>query len=563
MRRSYAPVLLAGLLAGAIALGGITGVAAAQSGTPAASDHVLRVDWGSFPDTFDPQKSEHWSQTGVSYLDYEGLTRIDEHLATVPAAAESWEFSDDGLTLIFHLRQNLTYADGTPLTAERFRYAIERTCDPRTEAPYASVLFDIAGCELLSATDAADAVALDTARGALGVEALDDRTLRIQLLNPAAYFPTVASLWVLYPVQQEAVEANPEGWWKDPASRVGNGPFRMTTVEPVADVPTTIAFAANERYWGGHPALDGVEYVILPEGYAPGAGLELYKRGELDMAYPPAEIMPGIESDPVLSQELLRYTVATTEILFFNLDREPFQDKKVREAFAYAFDREAFCRELGFGTCTATLSWIPEGVPGHIETDAYAFDPERARQALAESSYGGPAELPEIFWDYVADDPPSVDTAEWFAAQFREVLGVELTLRTLSEEEIEAQFDDPATWPQVDFWSWVQDYPDPQNWLSTFWTCDSTVFASKVGYCNEEFDALVARADAEFDAETRLALYEEAGQMLVADAPAIFLDNPFTQLLVKPYVTGYTVTSIDQYFPGQQTPLTIDVERAG
>ena len=90
---------------------------------------------GGFPETFDPQRD--LTQPAVSGLDYEGLTRIDEEMNTVPGAAESWAFSDDGLVLTFHLRDNLTYADGSPLTAERFRYAVERACDPQTAAPLA------------------------------------------------------------------------------------------------------------------------------------------------------------------------------------------------------------------------------------------------------------------------------------------------------------------------------------------------------------------------------------------------------------------------------------------
>ena len=209
-------------------------------------DKVFRVRMPRWPDTLDPQKLSFVEEVTVSALDYEGLTRLDENLQTVPAAAESWEFNAEGTALTFHLRDGLVYNDGSPLTAERFRYAIERACDPNTAATYAAILFDITGCEALYtslsappapqalATPGAEQVrsqsAYEAAKAALGVRAIDDRTLEVQLTHPVPYFPTVASTAVFYPVKLESVSAGGEAWAQDPAQRIGNGPFRMTTL---------------------------------------------------------------------------------------------------------------------------------------------------------------------------------------------------------------------------------------------------------------------------------------------------------------------------------------------
>jgi oligopeptide transport system substrate-binding protein len=259
-----------------------------------------------------------------------------------------------------------------------------------------------------------------------------------------------------------------------------------------------------------------------------------------------------------LSGDLVRTPIGATIRLDFNLTREPFTDKKVREAFAYGFDRERYCRQVLFSLCAPTLSWIPPGVHGAIETDAYAFDPEKARQALADSSYGGPAELPEVIWYYGEDSDEDLTEAEWLAAQYRAVLGVELTLVPLADDEWDPLFADPATAPQLSRNGWFQDYPDPQYWLGPVWTCAAPY--NQFGYCNPAFDALTARADAELDPEARVALYEEAGRILVDDVPAIFLYNWLDVGLVKPFVTGYATTAID-YWPGWTSLLTIDVER--
>jgi oligopeptide transport system substrate-binding protein len=544
-----------------VLLPALPGVTTAQE---TSGDNVLRVRMPFWPETLDPQKTSYVDEIAVSALDFEGLTRLDSNLQTVPAAAESWEFNEDGTVVTFHLRDDLVYSDGSPLTAERFRFAIERTCDPNTAAVYASILFDIVGCEALytsltppesegQATPGATAedtgAAYETAKAALGVRAIDDQTLEVQLTQPAPYFPTVASTWVFYPVKEESLAAGDEGWAQDPTQRIGNGPFRMTSFAG----DQLIGFAANEQYWAGRPKLDGIEYVYIED---PQVALEAYRAGDLHITQLSPPQIPEVEADSALTPELVKFPAAVTMNLMFDLKQEPFQDQKVREAFAYAFDRETYCAEVRSGDCVPAFSWIPPGVPGHIEIDAFAFDPEAARQALAESSYGGPENLPEITFFYASDDPSETERSEWLAGHYREVLGVELTLEPVDSTTFASLTKDPASFPQSSLLGWGQDYPDPQNWLSIYWTCGSTIHAGLVGYCNEEFDALIQQADQELDAEQRIALYEEAGQLLVADVPGVFAFNLATVVMVKPDVTGYQATASDYFYPGQWASLT-------
>jgi oligopeptide transport system substrate-binding protein len=551
----------------AFLLPSLPSVAAAQE---TGSAKVLRIRQPFWPDTLDPQVSSYVEEIAVSSLDYEGLTRFDEQLNTVPAAAESWEFNDDGTLLTFHLRDGLTYSDGSPLTAERFRFAIERACDPNTAAVYAPILFDIVGCEAfyssLTAPDAASATpggsatgtdeAYAAAKAALGVRAVDDQTLAVQLTHPAPYFPTVASTWVFYPVKAESLAAG-EAWAQDPAQRIGNGPFRMSDF--AAD--QQIRFTANEHYWAGRPKLDGIDFVYIAD---PQVALEAYRAGDLDITQLGPTQIPEVQADPVLSQELLSVPSANTTNLMFDLKQEPFQDKKVREAFAYGFDRETFCAEVRSGDCVPAFSWIPPGVPGSIETQAYAFDPDKARQALADSSYGGPENLPEMRYFYPSNDPAEAQRAEWLAGHYRDVLGIELRLEPVDSTTLAAMTKDPASFPQISLLGWYQDYPDPQNWLSIYWTCGSTIFAGLVGYCNEEFDAVIAQADQELDPAARGALYEEAGQLLVDDVPSVFAYNLAMVVVVKPEVTGYQATASDAFFPGAWSSLmTLDLRLNG
>jgi oligopeptide transport system substrate-binding protein len=514
------------------------------------AEHVLRVNWGYFPETLDPQLS-HSGQWAVSGgLDYEGLTRIDDELQVGPGAAESWEFSDGGKTLTFRLRDGLVFSDGVPVTAEHFRYAVERLCSPELDSKSAIQLFDVVGCQELF-TSAGDDAATNAARASLGAMALDERTLEMHFDRPAPYFPVTAASWGTIPIRQDLVEAGGPEWWAKPEFRIGNGPFRLVEYQPEGD-DGRLVYARNDRYWGGPTKLDGLEFLFL-DYYDPDT-MEAYRRGELDVNWPAEEIIPGIEADPVLSQELLITRVPGTNYMGFNLTREPFQDQKVREAFAYAFDREGWCLEIQFGACTPTHSWIAPGAPGAIETAAFAFDPEKAREALAASSYGGPENLPEVVWYVISGDANMERDAQWLSSLYRDVLGVELTVTALSEAELDALYDDAGTWPQMDEQVWWAD-PDPRDWFIV-WRCGSDF---NNGYCNPELEAVLDRADAELDPEARIALYEKAGRILVADAPAIFVHQSFGQVLVKPFVTGYSRTALNGEWPGWRNLMTVDV----
>src|SRR5688500_10675300 len=170
------------------------------TGTAAQDGKVLRVMQDTYPDVMDPQKSSYAVEIAVLALAYEGLTRLDTNQETVPAAAESWEYNDDATQITFHLREGLMYSDGTPLTAENFRYAVERTCDPVTAGEYQSILFEIVGCAEfagLGTDEDGNAVEYteedyEAARSALGATVLDDLTLQLDLTNPAPYYHTVA-----------------------------------------------------------------------------------------------------------------------------------------------------------------------------------------------------------------------------------------------------------------------------------------------------------------------------------------------------------------------------------
>lgn len=522
---------------------------------------VLRIHHLVYPDIVDPQKSSFVNEIDILALAYEGLTRLDNNQDTVPAAAESWEYNDDATQITFHLRPDLKYSDGSPLTAENFRYAVERTCDPVTAGEYQSILFGIVGCEEFASLVVDEAgepreytpEEHEAARAALGVRVIDDLTLQVDLVDPTPFFHTIAYTWVFYPVKKEIVDKDPDNWWKTAENHIGNGPFTVASI--AEDQEWT--FKASDMYWQGRPKLDGIDYIYVEDG---AVALEAYRAGDLDIVNLEPPVIPEVLDDATLSQEMVVFPMASTYYMEMNLTKEPFTDLKVREAFAYAFDRETYCAEVRSGDCTPTLSWIPNGTPGAIETTKFGYDPEAAKQALAESSYGGPEGLPEITMSYNGDRSGAQERAEWMAGQYRDILGVEVVLEPVDGTTLISLTKDNATHPQlVSLGGWGQDYPDPQNWLSVYWTCDAT-FAQRVGYCNEEFDRLTHLGDTTIDQAERIKFYEQAGEILVDDQPGSFIMNLAGNFVVKPYVTGYTPIPADSEWPGQfASQMTIDI----
>lgn len=483
-------------------------------------------------------------------LSYEGLTKLDSNLKAVPAAAEKFEFNNTGDAITFTLRSGLKYSDGSPLTSENFRYAIERTCDPNTNGEYQFVLSDnIPGCAEFAKAPISDTVKYNAGKQALerDVRTPDPRTLTIKLTNPAPYFPYIASLWVMYPAKKELIQKGGPDWWKNAANHVGNGPFIMTRYAE----DQLIEYKANPNYWAGRPKLDGFEYVIQEDTQV---ALEAYRSGQLDIMTPDPQQLPAIKGDATLANQLKTYAGANSFAYGFNLTKPPFDDKNVREAFGYAFDRDTYCNVIRNGDCVPIYEWIPEGVAGHLgNVTAYKFDPDKAKQALAQSKYA--KNMPPIELTYSSSDPANQPRAEYVAGQLRDVLGINVKLTPLENKAITAARKSKDTYPQmlVGGQNWFQDYPDPQNWLSLYWSCGG--FAERVGYCNQKLDQILKQADVELDPNKRTDLYKQASQILIDDQPSPFLYSLANKFLVKPEVTGYTPTSADGVWPGERGSL--------
>jgi oligopeptide transport system substrate-binding protein len=537
----------------------VTAAAPEEAKTP-----VLRVNLATYPDIIDPQKSSFVNEIAHLQMIYEGLTRLDGEMNTQPGAAESWEYNEDATQLTFKLREGLKYSDGSLLNAKRYEYALFRNVNPETAGEYAGITDDIAGAaEWRTADPAAEGYDAEALKAGLQVKALDAAgnpctdyeqadclTLQIGLKQPAPYFHTVMSLWVGYPAKEELITEGGENWWNSSKFQIGNGPFILQSLEPFVRG----YFVPNPNYWRGQATYD-LEYSYVTDT---AVSFEAYKNNEFDIVPIGAEDLPVIQADEQLNKEAQIYPGSCTYAVMFHQLKEPFTDQKVREAFAYALDREAWVTDVLNGLGSPTLTWIPKGFPGYKDDETrWGFDPEKAKQALAESTYGSADKLPEITATF-SDTPRNRTRNEWLAAKWKEVLGVDVKLNPVEPTTYTALTKDINTAPQMFILGWCADYPDPQNWLSVYWKTGA--FGERIGYSNTELDALMTQADAELDATKRMDLYAQAQDMLTAGAPVAFMWNNVNQYLVKPWITGVTYTPMDSGWSGVQDPLSITID---
>jgi oligopeptide transport system substrate-binding protein len=514
------------------------------------SGNILRISDITWPDTLDPQKSSFANEIAILQQNYEGLTRFDKDLKTVPAAAESWEYNSDATQVTFKLRSGLKYSDGSPLTAQDFVNAIYRVLDPHSPGDYQTLLFMIKGAEDIMNTEVpTDEAKLADLQKALGVTAPDEQTLVFDLSQSTPYFHTLVGTWTIYPAKQELVDAGGETWYEDPANQIGNGPWQITTIDRSTN---TIEFKANENYWAGRPKLDGLQVRYIDDL---AVALQAYQNDEVDMIPPDPNDVPTIKADPVLGPQYKEYPGSCMRTMAFNLTKAPFDNPKVREAFSYGFDRASYVRDALKDTEVPSLTWIPEGYPGYDASETrFGFDAEKAKQLLAEAGYPNGEGFPEVKLAYASNNPANQARAEYMVQMYQNTLGVTLSAEPVENTTLVNMRKSVETYPQMTQAGWCADYPDPQNWLSVYWQSE-TNFAKNTGYQNAEVDQLLAQADIEIDPAKRAQLYDQAQKLVIGDVPQVMRSVLKSSYMVKPYVKGLDLTPQDSDWPGQITSM--------
>lgn len=448
------------------------------------------------PTQLDPAATGDAGSAAFTAQFFETLTAFDTGLELRPALAESWRVEDGGRRIVFHLRDGLTFSDGTPLRAADVVRSWLRVIDPDAPSPLATLLLDVTGAfEYITGRAEADAVGL-TADDAAGV-------ITVDLVRPAAEFPAV--------VASPTFGIVPPGVGTDPnALRAGDGFVVSGGYRLVAVDETTMTLEANPRYWAGPPALTTITVVTDNGGASP---VEAFERGEVDYTPVAGFDASWIAYDATLGPQLRTVPSLSTQYFGFDAGRPPFDDVRVRQAFAAAIDWRRMAALAVDDPSEVATSMVPPGIPGRSERDLLpAHDPDAARALLAEAGYPGGAGFPDVA---LVTGGTSFDEA--IVTEIGRELGITLRTETMDFDTYFDRLaeDPPAMWSL----SWVADYPGRNDFLGVLL---GTGASNNYGrWSSPEFDAAIAEAGATGDEAATAAAYDRAEAIVQQDAPVI------------------------------------------
>lgn len=504
-------------------------------GSSTPTEQVLRINLSAEPPTFDPAQAQDSQTNTVLKTMYEGLVRMDSEGKEIPGVAESWEISEDGLVYKFKLREDAKWSNGDAVTANDFVFAWKRVLDPATTPapPYSYQLFYIKNAEKFNSGEITDF-------SQVGVVAEDEHTLTVTLENPTPYFLGLTSFYTYYPVHQ-SVEGN-DKWATNKDSMITNGAFTLTQWTTGQKIEVT----KNEQYWDkDNIKLSKIDMSLTPSG---ATELSSYRSGELDYAGAPngeipTDQIPGVSKE--LPEEFHSTGIASTYYYMFNTTAEPFQNAKIRKAFAMALNRQSIVDKVTLGGQIPAYGFVPPGIKGESaqfreevkDTEYFQENAEEAKKLLEEGmKEEGYTTLPKITLIYNSSEAHQ-KLAVAAANMWKTVLGVEVATQN-QEWGVFLETRNNLNY-QIARAGWSADYNDPMTFMDTWTTGNGN---NDSGYANPEYDALIEKAAGEKDLAKRNEYFAQAEKILIQDdmviAPLYYYTNVS---LTKPYLKGVSL----------------------
>lgn len=486
----------------------------------AGKEHIFRYSLVTNPTHIDPALVQDGDTIDVTQQMFEGLMKWDENNKAIPNLAESYTVDKAGTTYTFKIKRGVTFSNGKPLTANDFKYSIERSCDPVLKSETAEeYMGDIVGV-VDKVHGKADSVS--------GVKVVDDYTLQIQIDKPKPYFVMKLTYPCSFAVQKDAVKPGKE--MLNVEEMVGTGPYIASRY--VED--QIFEMKANKSYHEGAPAIDGIERPILKDAIT---RLNKFKSGEVDLIQLERQDVASLQSDSKYKDQLKFFLRPATWYLAFNTKfYPPFADKRVRQAFCLAVDTKKIVDETLGGLNQVADGILPPGVAGHRDNaKLLGFDPARAKALLAEAGYPGGANLPDLQLFFRIDREDIKLVAQAIQSQLETNLGVKMSLRPLEWGTYLAQ-NNKKMLPMYHM-RWGADYLDPQNFLSTLLTTNGP--ENKQHFSDPEVDKLCDQADVMMnDDQKRMALYAQAEDLVLQDAAWLPIYFQKDAELISPRVHG-------------------------
>ncbi|WFA85837.1 peptide ABC transporter substrate-binding protein [Paenibacillus amylolyticus] len=516
---------------------GNTDTGSANEGKGLAKDQILKINLTAEPPTLDPaQAKDSQTNTVLKFL-YEGLVRIDENGKEAAGVAKDWTISEDGLKYVFNLNPEAKWSNGDAITAEDFVRSWERALKPETASPYAYQLYYIKGAEgyNLSKDETYKGTKI-TDFSQVGVKATDEHTLEVTLENPTPYFLGLTAFYTYYPVHQSA-DTN-DKFFTDYKNMIVNGPFVMDQFAK----GQKIVVKKNDGY---HAAADiKLAEIDMSLTSSSASELQAYKSGQLDYTgHPNGEIptdqIPSLKAE--LPNEFKATGIASTYYYQFNVNEAPFNNVKIRKAFAMSIQRQLIVDKVTQGGQIPAFGFVPPGIRGENgefrdehKDDYFTENVEEAKALLAEGmKEEGYTTLPAVTLIYNTSDGHA-KIALAVADMWKKNLGVDVKTENQEwgvflENRQNQNF-------QVARAGWSADYNDPYNFLE-MWTTGNTNNDSK--FSNEQYDKDVKETVKSADPATRMAAFADAEKILIQDEMGVMPIYYYTNVsLTKPYLKG-------------------------
>lgn len=507
----------------------------------ADSGRKLIYNLGEDPETLDPTLNTSSGAGSIIDNAFEGLMRLDENEKAIPGVAEKMEVSDDQLVYTFTLRKDAKWSDGEAVTAKDFEYSWVRALTKDTAAEYNYQLFYIKNGEKFYNGEAS--------REDLGIEVVDDHTLKVTLEAPTAYFPELTAFTTYFPEREDIVTANPEGWATEPETYVSNGPFKLVQW----DMKDQLIFEKNENYWNKKEIkLPGIVWKLVTDQNTAYASL---KSGDFDMVdtVPPAEIENGkneglVTIYPNLATYMLVLNVGKQDGLSEDVKRV-LSNEKVRKALNLVIDRKAIVENVTKSGQVPAYSFVPKGILNEKGEDfaskkyydAETPNIEEAKKLLAEAGYPEGKGLPTLEFMYNTEGDHKL-IAQAIQQDWAKIgVNVELTnqeWKVFLNSRQQGQY-------QIARHGWSGDYVDPMTFLDLWVTGGGN---NDAGYSNAEYDKLVADAKKEADPDKRWELMRKAEDIIMEEMPIIPLYYYTKVKGAKPEVKGVRVSTLGHVF---------------
>lgn len=484
---------------------------------PPAQEFRMRIE--AEPPTLDWNLATDYVSINVLYHLIEGLAEYNSKLEPVPSLA-TWKVSKDGRVYTYMLKPGLQWSDGAPLTAQQFWDSWERTLNPAIASGYAYFLYDV-----VNAKEYNEGKIKDPAQ--IGMKVLDDRTFEVTLKKPATYFATIPAFTVTFPIRKDLI-AKYGRQWTDPDKMVVTGPFCLAEWKH----DSRLELVPNPHYRGAKPKLDKVIVYIVKED---ATAISMFETGKIHyMARLPALEIDRLKKNPGYHA----YPYLRGYYYGFNVTKPPFNDVRVRKAFAHAIDREGVTSLLKGGQ-EPTSSWIPKGMLGFNPKIGLTYDPTKAQKLLAEAGYPGGKGFPATTFQFdTRDDNKAI--AERLQAQWQKILGVKLSAQNEEWKVHLARLRSDA--PAVFRHGWGADFPDPDNFMNMFTSYSGNNFTR---WKNAKYDGLIEKAAGEASPKKRVAIYDQAQRLLTEEDVAIvplFIDT--INILLDPAVKGLQIDAL-------------------